>query len=204
MLKRIYTNILIISIILSLLIFNGCMKMTEEINQSEKSEETIKKENNTKAIALISKAHVYLEAGQKDEALKILSQATDEAEKIESYAAYYGAAKAHALTGIAVSYVKAGQDSKALEIIEKIDGDYAECDKAVALYSISNTYIESKQIDKALDTLNKALEIVEKEGKCFMGGDVSLLEQIAISYSKVGKEDKTLEILSKDIKEEEK
>ncbi len=195
MLKRIYTNILIILIILSLLIFNGCIKKTEEITQDEKSEETIKKENeakvftseaeNNKVLTLIKEAELCIKEDKKDEALDILNQALKIAEKIESYAAYYGAVKAGVLTVIAVSYVKAGQDNKALEVIEKIDGDYAECDKAVALYSISNTYIKTKQIDKALNSLDKALEIVEKQGECFIGGDMSLFEQIAISYSKI-------------------
>lgn len=161
-------------------------------------------EDSTRAVPLRVLADAYIEVGQKDEALKILFQATDEAEKIESYAVYYGAAKAHALTEIATTYAKAEQYSKALEVVEKIDGDYAECDKAVALYTISNTYIKAKQIDKALDTLDKALKIVEKQGECFIGGDVSLLEKIAVSYSEVGKKDKTLEILSKDLKKEEK
>ncbi len=153
---------------------------------------------------LICIANAYIEVEQEDKALDILNQALKIAEKIESYTAYYGAAKAQALTQIAVSYTKAGQDNKALEVIEKIDSDYTECDKAVALYSISNTYIKAKQIDKALNILEKALGIVEKEGRCFIGGDMSLLEKIAISYSKADKKDKALEILSKDLKEEEK
>ena len=150
---------------------------------------TIKKIDK-KAIALVTIAEEYAQAGKETVANQILLEALEVAQAVEEQIL-----KSIALTRITQAYAKIGQFDQALKIIEIIQ---SATWKIPAMMHVVNQYIATGQHLAATQILSQALEISAQVKKELDTAEV--LAYIARKNYAVGEKKKALQILSKALK----
>jgi len=167
---------------------------------NRKEAETIK-DAYSKAKALTEVAGKYIEAGQKDKAAEVLSQALQVAKTTNNI---------YLLTEIGGKYIEAGQNNKASEVLSQalqvVKTIEDASSKANALTEIAGSYAAVGQKDQASEVLSQALQLVKTikgaEDRNVFPNSSTILQQIVGKYAAVGQYNQALQV-AKTIKDAE-
>ncbi|MGB7442874.1 MAG: hypothetical protein WA919_17550 [Coleofasciculaceae cyanobacterium] len=121
---------------------------------------TIVEESTTQVGVLREIAHNYAEAGQREQANQVLTEALQIAQSLEN-----PEAKAQNLAHIAFEYAKIEDYGQAIALTNTIGATGHESIQASSLAKIGGLYAQDQQKDKAIELLSQARKIA-KQAKC--------------------------------------